>query len=147
MKYVDWDGQRWGLYSGGYYANKSDYLHRAKWKKLRGPIPKGYHVHHKNHDKTDNRIANLVCISQSEHAREHKMGFTITPQHQAKLQAAIAKDKVAWSAKRVATSNAKPNITVVCQWCEKTFPTRRTSRKTCSQWCRDQKSYYTRKAK
>lgn len=34
-------------------------------------VPKGFHVHHLNGDKRDNRIANLAVISPSEHSQLH----------------------------------------------------------------------------
>lgn len=37
-----------------------------------GPIPAGFHVHHKNHDRTDNRPENLEVVSPSEHGRRHR---------------------------------------------------------------------------
>lgn len=37
-----------------------------------GPIPEGYHVHHINHDRADNRLENLVVLSPSEHHAEHR---------------------------------------------------------------------------
>lgn len=36
------------------------------------PIPPGAHVHHKNHDRTDNRLENLEVLSMVEHMRLHK---------------------------------------------------------------------------
>lgn len=34
-------------------------------------IPPGYHVHHLNHDKTDNRLENLGVMKAGEHHRHH----------------------------------------------------------------------------
>ena len=47
------------------------YLHRAMWITYRGPIPEGMEVHHKNHEKGDNRIANLELLNKSEHTSYH----------------------------------------------------------------------------
>lgn len=35
------------------------------------PVPDGYHVHHANGDKTDNRLANLEVLSPSDHSLAH----------------------------------------------------------------------------
>ena len=35
--------------------------------------PKGMHVHHKNHDRTDNRPENLEVLSPAEHGAEHRL--------------------------------------------------------------------------
>ena len=45
--------------------------HRVVWEKAHGPIPPGMVVHHKNHDKRDNRLENLELMSRAEHARHH----------------------------------------------------------------------------
>lgn len=37
-------------------------------------IPDGWHVHHRNHDKTDNRLENLEVLSPAEHQSEHALG-------------------------------------------------------------------------
>ena len=45
--------------------------HRWVWINYHGKIPKGYHVHHKNEDKSDNRIENLELIERSRHLSHH----------------------------------------------------------------------------
>lgn len=46
-------------------------LHREIWKAHHGPIPDGWHVHHKNGDTGDNRIENLECLPGSKHLSLH----------------------------------------------------------------------------
>lgn len=46
-------------------------LHREIWMAHHGPIPEGWHVHHKNGDTGDNRIENLACMPRSEHLAYH----------------------------------------------------------------------------
>jgi len=38
------------------------------------PLRSDEHVHHLNHDRSDNRIENLIIISASDHARLHISG-------------------------------------------------------------------------
>lgn len=51
--------------------NKEIYLHRQIWKDHYGEIPEGYHIHHKNHDTTDNRIENLELLEEYDHRSHH----------------------------------------------------------------------------
>jgi len=45
--------------------------HRIVWEKAHGPIPDGFQIHHKNHDRTDNRLKNLECVDPQTHKRLH----------------------------------------------------------------------------
>lgn len=52
--------------------------YRRLWEKLHGKtIPKGYHIHHLDNDKTNNDIKNLVCLSAREHFEEHRKNFEL----------------------------------------------------------------------
>lgn len=37
-------------------------------------IPPGYHIHHLNHDRSDNRLGNLAVLPSSEHVKRHVWG-------------------------------------------------------------------------
>jgi hypothetical protein len=45
-------------------------------------------VHHRNEDKSDDRIENLEKMTQSEHCRLHFSGKPKSPEHRAKIGAA-----------------------------------------------------------
>lgn len=56
---------------GPYYQHKGKRLHRAVWEYHNGMIPKGYHVHHKNGDKSKNDIDNLELLKGTDHMSYH----------------------------------------------------------------------------
>lgn len=49
-------------------------IHRYVWMQVNGEIPEGYVVHHKNGIKDDNRIENLVLMSNKDHSVFHHIG-------------------------------------------------------------------------
>lgn len=53
-------------------TNDWQYEHRAVWEQANGrPIPGGFHIHHINHDRSDNRLENLSLVLGTEHNRWH----------------------------------------------------------------------------
>lgn len=63
-------GERFYL-CGLYFQRKGKRLHREVWKYHRGEIPKGFHVHHKDGDRSNNQIENLLLVEKSEHLSMH----------------------------------------------------------------------------
>lgn len=45
--------------------------HVAVWERAYGRIPLGFHLHHVNENKQDNRLENLRLVSPTEHKRIH----------------------------------------------------------------------------
>src|ERR1700678_3259022 len=48
--------------------------HRDLWEKHFGPIPEGYHIHHKDEDFFNNTIGNYECLTPKEHGERHAGG-------------------------------------------------------------------------
>ena len=57
----------------GYYQNckLKTRIHRYVWAFYNGEIPKGYHIHHKDHDKSNNQIENLEAMTYNKHISMH----------------------------------------------------------------------------
>ena len=73
-KYAYFDGLKFTRdEKTGYYLNSTirERLHRYIWKHCKGEIPKGFHVHHKDRDKSNNDIKNLILVAPKKHTREH----------------------------------------------------------------------------
>lgn len=49
----------------------SIYLHREIYQSYHGSIPAGHEVHHRDHDKDNNDVSNLVLLSSEEHKKLH----------------------------------------------------------------------------
>lgn len=51
-------------------------LHRYIYEKYNGTIPKGYEVHHIDHNKDNNEIDNLELLTRKQHNELHKREMT-----------------------------------------------------------------------
>ena len=69
---IDTEFGRGYLKDTGYIYVNHIPLHHLVWEKHYGKkVPKGYHVHHKDENKTNNNINNLQLMSASEHRKLH----------------------------------------------------------------------------
>lgn len=66
-------------YYSGTVAGRYIELHRYIWECEVGPVPTGYHVHHRDADTQNNAVGNLECIPASEHIRRHKIHLAERP--------------------------------------------------------------------
>ena len=63
-----------GYYLSSLINGKRYRLHRYVWEYYNGTIPKGYDIHHKDHNKLNNHYTNLEGLTNSEHVRKHEFG-------------------------------------------------------------------------
>jgi hypothetical protein len=57
--------------SGPYFQHAWKHLHVVVWEFHNGPRPDGYHIHHKDENKTNNQPGNLEALPSSEHRALH----------------------------------------------------------------------------
>lgn len=67
----EFDGERFYL-CGNYFQHRGKRLHVAVWKYHNGDIPKGYHVHHIDEDRSNNQIENLKLMESGMHSSLHQ---------------------------------------------------------------------------
>lgn len=146
---------------GYFFHKKSDgetlSLHREVWEQERGKIPDGWHVHHKNEDKGDNRIENLECLSAQDHLSLHGytspwVGSAANLEQLDSLRDKAAEwhcspEGLAWHSEHGRKSwEGRQSFDKTCQHCgseyKTPFPTRS---KYCSQSCRSLAGYYAKK--
>ncbi len=148
---ITFKGRKYCL-SGRYYRRYNwgkkgpSNLHRAIWEHFRGPIPRGLHIHHRNGDGVDNRLANLVLIEGSGHLRKHATerhanGMMLPPGKLARQRAAEwhgSAEGLEWH-RRQAKERKRTEIwhPHICKECGREFRTARPSNaKFCHQNCR-----------
>jgi hypothetical protein len=121
----------------GYFARRTPnivYMHRVVYEAVNGPIPDGWHVHHINGDKGDNRPENLAAMPAfnhlSLHANSSKWVGSEANKQQLREAAVKAKDwhkseeGLAWHAEhgRRTWEGRKP-VAAVCTVCGADYET------------------------
>lgn len=130
----EFDGQRYYL-CGKYFRRRAHLLHRMVWASAHGVIQKGMHIHHVDHDRTNNQLGNLHAMPMVEHLSHH--GSTPT---QAVREAARQNQKIAmeWHStpegRRWHAAHAKkqwenhPVVVLTCTVCQRQYETSFPSR-------------------
>lgn len=139
----------------GYYARdvmrngvrKTYHLHRIIWEEYHGPIPKGFHVHHKDGNRLNNEIKNLDLMPQPQHASLHRKGewasgkLNYLLEGQKKFRATEEGKKIIHEAVKRGWLKRKL-LLKTCIWCKKEFKTKAPQAKLCSTSCRYKKWWH-----
>lgn len=84
-KFAEFDGKHFTRdEKTGYYlaaspdagTKRRKRLHICVWEKCNGEVPKGCHIHHKDHNKNNNELENLECLTAGEHRKRHTEKLT-----------------------------------------------------------------------
>lgn len=66
----EFQGARYYL-CGHYFQRGKKRLHVAVWEAANGKVPRGHHVHHRDHIKHHNWLENLELLTRAEHFIHH----------------------------------------------------------------------------
>ena len=47
-------------------------IHKLVWEAFNGPVPEGCQIHHRDKNKLNNNLSNLICLNKKEHNALHK---------------------------------------------------------------------------
>lgn len=118
---------------GGYFQRKGVRLHRVVWKYHKGDIPPGYHIHHIDHDRSNNSIDNLKLMSSFDHLSEHMSAPDRVAKSKEDIKIAINSAKK-WHSTAEGfkwhSSHAKeywdnaPAQKYICAWCGNEYETK-----------------------
>lgn len=120
-------------------SNGNVRVHRKKWYDRHGPIPKGWIVHHKDGNKTNNRLSNLKAMSPSDHAKEHNRRGDLCPNPQGAVLVAYTRKHGVWNkgtTKFVRVKCGQCNATLCRPLWKVKFNKRRNMKIFCNRSCR-----------
>jgi protein-arginine kinase activator protein McsA len=130
---------------GNYFQRKGKRLHLAVYRFYNGDIPKGYHVHHKDNDRSNNDISNLEIKTANKHLSDHMAEKDLEEIKERFIETAIpaaakwhgSEEGRRWHsehAKKAWRSRVKNKLK--CQWCGREFESFNKTAKFCSNNCK-----------
>lgn len=132
---------------GKYYVKARNdgerYLHRAVFAWHEGPIPKGLHIHHKDHDQTNNQYSNLEALSR--YARRAGQLKGLEAGRDKAIEWHKSEEGMGWHRKRGDAMTGVPknkSVPCVCKYCQKEFLSVRSS-DFCSRNCKTAERYHS----
>lgn len=139
-----------------YYDPTGNLLHRAVWAATHGHIPDGHEVHHLNTNRDDNRLSNLVLLTEEEHQEHHAAMVRLpelpsrpcavcgtefrpraTAAHVVCCSLSCGAKKAAQTRRERGNYGKRTSSTVVCKQCGVAFASKATNAAVCSDQCRE----------
>lgn len=122
-------------------------LHVYMWSKYNGKIPKGNQIHHKDENKNNNEISNLLCMTRAEHLRWHadNMDEALIEKYRRNLNEKARPKAIEWHKSKEgrewhskhSKGEKEKKIESVCKYCGKTYLSKISTRAYyCSGDCR-----------
>lgn len=149
---VEFDGVEYRRYPQGkhpnYYYHKwkekgvyhSKLLHHAIFEKAYGAIPKGMVIHHKDFNPLNNKVSNLVMLTNSEHMQIHRTLAKWTDSHKEEHQRKLySRDN--WQKRREKVLSTLKEERRTCRWCGNEFTPTNTHQQFCSTRCHHRWQY------
>lgn len=160
-RYPDSKYRNMRVYFHAYANGRRTTLHREVWIAAHGPIPKGFVIHHKDHNAVNNALDNLEILTSPAHMRLH----ALEPKRNAEMKALARKnsDKFKRRMAKWRKDNAEefkalmkenwkhavvPERELTCPHCGNVFKSTIPRAKFCSHRCRqhsDCKRYYEKR--
>ena len=145
-----------GYYLSSNINGKRYRLHRYIWEYYNGEIPKGYHIHHKDHNKDNNELENLELLTKEEHRIRHslEMPQELKDKYRKNLENNARPKAIEWHKSKkgrewhkkqyqVSLGNRKKHK-FICEYCNQEYETyKQQKNRFCSQKC---KSAYRRES-
>ncbi len=133
----------------GYWISTTSPRVRAHvwvWNHYHGNVPKGYHIHHKDGNNSNNSILNLDILSACNHQRHH---FEINPERRERMKAMADANRhltKAWHSSEEGTAwhkfhgikawNERQPFKIICKVCSKESMTKTFHQDFCSNVCK-----------
>lgn len=80
-------------------------IYHLVWEVFNGPVPKGYVIHHIDHNKLNDRLDNLMMMTKSEHSIHHLTGRKASKETKEKMSK-IHKGQIISEEQKLAISRA-----------------------------------------
>lgn len=142
------NGKEYHLYPGErYFSRHNKRLHRVVWEYYNGPIPKGYHIHHKDGNPWHNDIENLELVEGSEHISEHGLEHAAKDIEKLRANMRLANEASkewhrspegrAWHSKHAKEQAPRERVEYTCDFCGTRYVSQKigTAHHFCSNRC------------